>query len=694
MQGFARRYFVLYQSGLLSYSFEPGKPSRDQIELPHAAISTARGQKDIHIDSNNATFHIKCLNTEDFDEWMVSFRQFIAPPADARSLGRRSSVGRGMSRLGQAGKTGAMVEEMGVTLAELDSAIQAWQFETKKRIPSLSKQKEASKESLKFGLFKKAHAPSGPTTPPEQSDSRPSSTLLHFDRVQAALDALKSQQAALAKLLPALPQIDTTNPPTAHGSPLPTTAEEEYRRSPSPVKLNSTIVRRKRASTVASVSDGGSVWYDAEGETEGAQEFVLDTTLPTDYEAGMDSRITTADSRSDDYHGSDASDTDEEQVAHGPSPSKDEMELARPLEIVRRIQLPTGPVGDEGSLFAVLKKNVGKDLTSIAFPVTFNEPLTLLQRAAEEVEYYSLLSEAARAQDPVERFCYIAAFAVSGYAHTKHRSSRKGFNPMLAETFEDPRMKFISEKVCHNPVILAYHAEGDGWEMFATSSGKTKFWGKSLEIIPIGTNHVKIGDDHYQWKKPSSFMRNLMMGTKYLEHTGKMTIENVSTNARCIVEFKENGYWGISNLVSGTVHSSSGAIDAIIEGRWDESLARKLGPSHLHVLWKISTFPKNALDYYGFTSWGITLNEITSDLADKLPPTDSRYRPDVRALEEGKLDLAESEKTRVEELQRERRRQGMNRSPKWFKQVGDEWEYVGGYWEQRAKGWKDIDPLW
>ena len=50
-------------------------------------------------------------------------------------------------------------------------------------------------------------------------------------------------------------------------------------------------------------------------------------------------------------------------------------------------------------------------------------------------------------------------------------------NPMLAETFEDPRMRFISEKVCHNPVILAYHAEGDGWEMFATSSGKTKFWG-------------------------------------------------------------------------------------------------------------------------------------------------------------------------------------------------------------------------
>lgn len=62
----------------------------------------------------------------------------------------------------------------------------------------------------------------------------------------------------------------------------------------------------------------------------------------------------------------------------------------------------------------------------MAFPVTFNEPLTLLQRAAEEVEYFDLLTEAARSDDPVERLCYVAAFAVSAYAHTRHRSSRKG----------------------------------------------------------------------------------------------------------------------------------------------------------------------------------------------------------------------------------------------------------------------------
>ena len=149
-----------------------------------------------------------------------------------------------------------------------------------------------------------------------------------------------------------------------------------------------------------------------------------------------------------------------------------------------------------------------QDLSSIVLPVSFNEPLTLLQRAAEEVEYADLLTKAAQSQDPIERLCYVAAFAVSGYAHTRHRSSRKGLcvnrvhcffspliilssNPLLAETFEEPRMKFIAEKVSHRPVIMAYHAEGPGWEQYSTVSGKTKFWGeRSLRLSSILSDFV------------------------------------------------------------------------------------------------------------------------------------------------------------------------------------------------------------
>lgn len=50
----------------------------------------------------------------------------------------------------------------------------------------------------------------------------------------------------------------------------------------------------------------------------------------------------------------------------------------------------------------------------------------MLQRAAEEVEYFELLTKACEAKDSLDRLALIAAFAVSGYAHTQHRSSRKG----------------------------------------------------------------------------------------------------------------------------------------------------------------------------------------------------------------------------------------------------------------------------
>lgn len=57
---------------------------------------------------------------------------------------------------------------------------------------------------------------------------------------------------------------------------------------------------------------------------------------------------------------------------------------------------------------------------------------------------------------------------------------------MLAETFEDVRMKFIAEKVCHHPVEIAYHAEGEGWELTANSAGRTKFWGTRHRILRAG----------------------------------------------------------------------------------------------------------------------------------------------------------------------------------------------------------------
>jgi hypothetical protein len=50
------------------------------------------------------------------------------------------------------------------------------------------------------------------------------------------------------------------------------------------------------------------------------------------------------------------------------------------------------------------------------------------------------------------------------------------------------------------------------------------------------------------------------------------------------------------------------------------------------------------------------LNFLPEDLKPKLPPTDSRFREDQRAYEQGNIELATKEKSKLEDNQRARRK--------------------------------------
>ena len=355
-----------------------------------------------------------------------------------------------------------------------------------------------------------------------------------------------------------------------------------------------------------------------------------------------------------------------------------------------RKQLPHKVAGDEVSLFSMLKKNVGKDLATISFPVSFNCPLSLLQAAAEEYEYApKLLERAGKTEDWITRICLVGAWAVSSYSSTKLRTSRKPFNPLLGETFElhryDGRLKFIAEKVVHQPPVVATYAEGKGWKAYGSSSVKNKFWGKSLELIPEGSLKLEFADgDVFSFKKPSSFMRNLLAGNKYLEHVGELTVTNETTGAKLAIDFKEGNMWGGSssrNLVSGIVYDERGKQAMEVRGKWSESFAIQKDKENYQVLWEANEMPPRAEDYYGFTYFAMSLNELKKDMEPFLPPTDSRLRPDQRALEEGRVDDAEQTKQAVEGAQRERRKQreaeGKAYQPSWFHKEKDdvEWQY-------------------
>lgn len=155
--------------------------------------------------------------------------------------------------------------------------------------------------------------------------------------------------------------------------------------------------------------------------------------------------------------------------------------------IKRRSRLPApAPSIESVSFVGILRNNIGKDLSTISMPISLNEPINLLQKLCEELEYSELLDKAACISDNVERMCLVAAFFVSGYSSSVHRAARKPFNPMLGETYEMDSckgFKYIAEKVSHHPPIMAMHAESSAFIYHQDSLLRTKFWGKSMELV-------------------------------------------------------------------------------------------------------------------------------------------------------------------------------------------------------------------
>lgn len=189
-------------------------------------------------------------------------------------------------------------------------------------------------------------------------------------------------------------------------------------------------------------------------------------------------------------------------------------------------------------------------------------------------------------------------------------------------------------------------------------------------------------------------MRNLLAGNKYLEHVGDLEVTNENTGQRIVINFKEGNMWGSDssrNQVAGKVYDDKGKVVTECKGRWSDSFAIQKDKENYQVLWEAEEMPDSAEDYYGFTKFAMSLNEITKDIEPYLPPTDSRYRPDQRAFEEGKVQEAEDLKQKVENAQRERRKNGTTYEPLWFHKEQDdpEWKYGGKdgltYFKARAK---------
>ena len=731
-QGWGRRFFSLnFTTSTLSYYHDRNNHAlRGTVPLSVAAIGANAKTKQISIDSGAEIWHLKASNDKDFQAWKRALEAARASsavsPVAVLQRGRSFSAARPnpeedrewtraevlLSRVEKSRDLAKAIAKdtdpkylvKPISIEKLDPSLVSGSsspsenydpssyFNEAERRPFWKR--KASSDKPASSMFKRSVSANS-STPQRSAPPTPglnptsSSQTLHIHPEEAVHDRCMDLLRELDVIAQDFSQL----------------LQESKRRRNTPVP---TVSRQSLD------SQGSDEYFDAEGSQLLAIE-------PESEDDEVD-EIDDSESSSDYDEASSIRRRKSESVdARRAFPSRVESLDPLPTEIVkRRSTVPASTVAPP-SLISFFRKNVGKDLSTISMPVSANEPISLVQRLAESMEYSQLLDTAALATTSMDRLLHISAFAVSMLSNSrvKERAARKPFNPMLGETFElvreDRGFRFLAEKVSHRPIRLACQADSREWTFTQAPLPTQKFWGKSAEIVTEGKFRVVLHStgDRFSWCPATNFLRNILAGEKYVEPAGTMDIFNETTNERAEIVFKSKGMFsGRLEDVVAQVYASDGQQSGTgLVGKWTASLSVTengfVRPS-AQPLWTTGSLVPDAVKHYGFTTFAASLNETTPIENGKLPPTDSRLRPDQRAAEVGDLDSAENLKAKLEEAQRCRRKQmeddGEDWQPKWFRKldaldgVGEEvWvAKTGGesYWEKRKQAdWRGVENI-
>ena len=372
---------------------------------------------------------------------------------------------------------------------------------------------------------------------------------------------------------------------------------------------------------------------------------------------------------------------------------------------------------DRKAMWATLKNMIGADVMSVfSVPVFIMEPMSTLQKMAEILQYQHLLDEAADEDDEDARLALVTAYAVSVYS-TMERT-KKPFNPILGETYElklnDGKSTAIYEQVSHHPPIGAGHADTEKWTYDITSAVKTKFMGNWVDVFPIGRTriHLKRTNETFNIVPPTSRINNLIVGRIWVDTFGDMRVQNLTTKATCDLQFTACGWSSRGRYeVNGFVKDKDGKEKLKMYGHWNKDLkCSKVKEDEKQQweekkLWEVEESEiKVAHEHpYGFNSFAVKSIGLETTPADgKMLKSDSRLRPDRRALEKADNSTASTQKTALEERQRAERRERRALEcgpwkPRFFLEMGenaectaDEAEIVEHVFEYNKNSYEEI----
>ena len=303
----------------------------------------------------------------------------------------------------------------------------------------------------------------------------------------------------------------------------------------------------------------------------------------------------------------------------------------------------------------------GKSIMNVSLPVTIFDKESLLQRTASDFLYAPYFVEKIyAAEDPIDKMKWTVAFYVAGL----HLGicQKKPFNPVWGETFQGKidNINVYCEQTSHHPPISNIYMDGEHFTIDTKHQFSLSTYPNSATFKCIGHRRIVLKDANkttYMIEYPWAECKGFMFGNRVVNYKGNVTITD--TTNKIYVQLRMQA--GEKSLAEGLFRKNDARAD-FFKGLITKNpeLLKDMSRKAFYSKDMISYIEGNWFDYVmidGDNYWEI--DKVKPGKLVSVPdplPSDSTFRPDLRAFIEGNDAEAQKQKEILEEIQRNDRK--------------------------------------
>ncbi|KAI9050902.1 hypothetical protein LZ554_005016 [Drepanopeziza brunnea f. sp. 'monogermtubi'] len=326
---------------------------------------------------------------------------------------------------------------------------------------------------------------------------------------------------------------------------------------------------------------------------------------------------------------------------------------------------------NKGSWSAFLKSiaSFSGDLSSLTAPPFILSSTSLVEFSSYWAEHPSTFVAPAKENDPQKRALLVLKWFLSTlkqqYASRSEKfgNEKKPLNPFLGELFlgkwvdSAGTTELISEQVSHHPPATAYHISNKehGVYLQGYNAQKASF-ARTIYVKQIGHAVLSIPafNETYLITLPNLHIEGLIFGSPFVELNDKSYITS-SSGYTAKIDYSGKGWLsGKKNSFTAMLYPTGKEKEVLytVAGQWTKSF-------------DIMEGKKNVIDTYNAETSPTT--PLTVAPIEAQDPMESRkaWQKVAAGIAVGDMDMTGVEKTKIEESQRELRRQEAAEGRQW-----------------------------